>query len=88
MEHYDLDIDPKLGGFVLDGDSSTDVVVDAKKAQMRPDARLADAVHERAAADGAKYCCEMKNRACTNHLAKNCGKAALAIGQKWHTACA
>eukprot|EP00966_Prymnesium_polylepis_P018223 420179-Prymnesium_polylepis.1 len=29
----------------------------------------------------------MRNRVCTNHLAKNAGKAALALGQKWHTAC-
>eukprot|EP00966_Prymnesium_polylepis_P003230 74045-Prymnesium_polylepis.1 len=53
IEDYDLDLEPKLDGFVLDGDSSTDVVVDAKKAAMRPDARLAEAVNERACADGA-----------------------------------
>ena len=87
IEDYDLDLEPKLDGFVLDGDSSTDVVVDAKKAAMRPDARLAEAVNERACADGAKFCADMRNRVCTNHLAKNAGKAALALGQKWHTAC-
>ena len=50
---------------------------------MRPDARLADAVRERAEKDGSKFCADMRNRVCTNHLAKNCGKAALAIGQSW-----
>eukprot|EP00966_Prymnesium_polylepis_P134338 3104995-Prymnesium_polylepis.1 len=84
IEDYELELDPKLDGFVLDGDSSTDVVVDAKKVAMRPDARLAEAVQARAA-KGSKYCGDMRNRACCNHLAKNCGKAALAVGQKWHT---
>eukprot|EP00966_Prymnesium_polylepis_P320661 7377032-Prymnesium_polylepis.1 len=53
---------------------------------MRPDARLAEAVQQAAAA-GSKYCNDMRNRICTNHLAKNAGKAALAIGQSWHTQC-
>eukprot|EP00966_Prymnesium_polylepis_P323601 7379765-Prymnesium_polylepis.1 len=74
---------PKLDGVILDGDATTDAVMD----QKRSDRRFHDALKSRAAKQQGGYCSEMKARPCVNHLAKNCGGNAKEKGMSLHTGC-
>ena len=82
MLELGLDVTPSLDGVILDGDASTDSVLEDKKR----DKRFSDAVHARASLWG-NYCSNMVVRSCVNHLAKNAGKKALEIGKEFHKSC-
>jgi hypothetical protein len=83
MVKYGIEGTPKLDGIILDGDATTDAVMD----QKRSDRRFHDALKSRAAKQQGGYCNEMRARPCCNHLAKNCGSHAKEKGMALHTSC-
>eukprot|EP00966_Prymnesium_polylepis_P324848 7380848-Prymnesium_polylepis.1 len=83
MVDYGIEGTPELDGVILDLDSSTDVVMEAK----RSDRRFCEAVQSRAAQRQGGYCSGMRTRPCVNHLAKNCGGHARDKGTSLHMTC-